>query len=302
MKLDEAFITNLVSQKIPMINEWLDSLYLELDKHTQSEVSENRQLKSERTGYSFFEDLTRGYIVHHPMSKEYSGDTQYLLGMYLRALKQLTGLDTLHLYNCITTEQEINQAYYHYSSVILGRVYSIYVNTYFPVTAYLRLSHTGEIISDKLNLSRSGAAEPLYLVPTLINIDTSAASLDIQQLRVLEEAKDKISNLVEFVELVIETNLGVDVAVIEIDQLSRMQEKDYIYTRKNPSVGAFYSRYSPKLIEVLTNVAVSEDSNYFIKREALRKYPAKSIADAAKIYLKNFTYDKDDILDKRLWI
>ena len=58
----------------------------------------------------------------------------------------------------------------------------------------------------------------------------------------------------------------------------------------------------PKLIQFLTDTLVSNDSNLEIKREALKKYPADSVAQAARKYLKeyNFCYDIDDFIDKRL--
>ena len=50
MTLEEAFITNLVNQQIPMINEWLESMHLSIDRHTQSESSPSRDIRSEFSG------------------------------------------------------------------------------------------------------------------------------------------------------------------------------------------------------------------------------------------------------------
>lgn len=308
MTLEEAFITNLVNQQIPMINEWLESMHLSIDRHTQSESSPSRDIRSEFSGYSLFDTLKRGYISHKPTSSKYSGDTHYLLGMYLRALKQLKDLDAMGLYNCISSTSESGPNKYHVASIISKRVYAIYANTPFNISLEIRYKNHDEILA-KTGVTRLNPKSPVYILPYFGGLSEEELSF-IQNIpyKILPLKVGETENyaLQEFLEGTLITNLDVESAIIEIGSLSELLGKfrtgDFSNWTKSPQVGAFYSRYSPKLIQFLTDTLVSNDSNLEIKREALKKYPADSVAQAARKYLKeyNFCYDIDDFIDKRL--
>lgn len=316
MTLEEAFITNLVYDKIPMINEWITSMKLEIEKNLhlenfeyKNENSESTQFKSGFSGYSLGEELSRGYLQHRPNSIEYSSETHYLLGMYLRAVKQLKNLDAMHLYNCVTSSKQENTRYIYSAPIILNRVYSVYVSSMLPIKVYLYNSALNEKLADSestINIKFSNNASTF--IAYIEESEDEAAKIDT----VFKIEKKKFNtNLEEFLELRIETPTELNVAVIEGDySLSGSQirvpvdnsSSKVIIKNNSLYAGAFYSKYSPKLIEFLLNTAVTEDSNFEIKKTALSLYPEKSIAAAAKKYLieKNFKYDIDDFIDKRL--
>lgn len=308
MTLEESFITNLVSQQIPMINEWLMSMHLSIDRHTQLESSVNRDISSEFSGYSLFDSLGRGYIYYKPSAEKYSSETHYLLGMYLRALKQLKNLDALGLYNCISSSSNSGPNKYHTASIISKRVYAIYANTLFDISLNFKYSTSDEILAST-KITKINPKSPCYVLPYFGSL-TEEESEFIQNIPfdILPLNLGEIENyaLQEFLECTLVTNLGVNAAVVEVGLLSELIEEfkigDFSKWTKSPQVGAFYSKYSPKLIQFLTDTLVSDESNTEIKKEALRKYPEKSIATAARKYLKeyNFYYDIDDFIDKRL--
>lgn len=312
MTLEEAFITNLVCDKIPMINEWITSMKLEIEQNLQLENYKNTdasiKFNSGFSGYSLGENLNRGYLQHNPNSIEYSSETHYLLGMYLRALKQLKNLDALHLYNCVISSKQENTRHIYSAPIILNRVYSIYVSSILPIKVYLYNSALNEklnIPESTINIKISNSASTLIALTK----DFETAS----QIDTVFKVDDTTfnNNLEEFLELRIETPVELEVAVIEGNySLSGSQirvpvndtSSKVILKNNSLYTGAFYSKYSPKLIEFLLNTAVTEDSNSEIKKAALKLYPEKSISAAAKKYLveKKFKYDIDDFIDKRL--
>ena len=308
MTLEEAFIANLVNQQIPMINEWLESMHLSINKHTQSESSLSRNISSEFSGYSLFDTLGRGYISHRPTSSKYSSDTHYLLGMYLRALKQLKGLDAMGLYNCVSSTSESGPDKCHLAVIISKRVYAIYANTPFNISLEIKYKKSSEILA-RTGITRLNPKSPVYVLPYFGDLSEEEL-LFIQNIpyKILPLKLGEVENyaLQEFLECMLTTNLDVASAIIEVGSLSELLEKfkngDFSNWTKSPQVGAFYSKYSPKLVQFLTNTLISNDSNLEIKREALKKYPADSVAQAARKYLKeyNFYYDIDDFIDKRL--
>lgn len=288
------YISNLVNQKIPMPNSWQVNIGLEVQSSKQIEFDE--KAISERTGYTFLDDLSRGYISHKPKAYSYSGDTHYLLGMYLRALKELKGLDYLPFYNCVTRVETKHLRQISYAPVMRGKVYSIFYDSMFPAIIDVRYSHTGaSLLPAKKSISKP--SDSAYNVKIDFDID---------------------ENLVEYVELVIETNKNIDVAVIEGEYhsypsclifdsglTSRVQGviqgdgSTKTLSKLFPKIGKTKENWSPKLIQCLLGISVSDTSDIEIKRDLLATFTGSTVEDAVKNNIRGF-YDVNGYSDKRL--
>ena len=286
MTLEEAFISNLVSEKIPMINQWTESIGLSIKNHTQFELK--NQENYEKTGYSLLDNLTRGYLAHKQDSLKYSERTHYLLGMYLRALKELKNLNAMPLYNCITGYSVKGPKHVLRAPIISKRLYYIFINTYMFTDIQVCYSTDDTALTESKTFKIESYRKPLKLYIAENENDPDIPS-DAEVLVLNDSFKE---NLAEFLELRVTVNSNVTAAVIE-------GPYDFDY---NPLIGYTGAKYSPRLIEFLADVSITEDSNEAIKNEVLKKYPGKSISEVAKTYLKenNYTYDIGNFIDKRL--
>lgn len=296
MTLAEYYITNLVSERIPMINEWAKMTGLQIHSSTQTEqTSFVDSVISERSGYSMLDRLERAYLSHEVSSLEYSDETHYLLGMYLRALKELEGLDYMHLYNCVQYSEVIGSKRYWHVPIVYGRTYTLKANTYEPIEIDLKYSNKSDSLFENTKiLSTSGSSTAIILGSTGNAIDWNL----INRQQIFDE----------FLELVVITRPNIQVAVVE-GSFSNLipgrvkvciENCDFIEISKTvPSILCNYKRFSDKLIELLLDTAITEKSNDSIKEKALQLYPANSIKEAAKFYTIG-TYDIDGYIDKRL--
>lgn len=147
-----------------MPNSWQKSLALEVLKTKQNEFAIEEipvldgegniirkqdlftDITAERTGYSFLDKLQRGYISHHSKSFEYTDDTQYLLGMFLRALKYHKNLDYLSVFNCVVREEIEKPRKKSYIPIVIGETYSLFIQATSYVFIVIQNSLTGDIL------------------------------------------------------------------------------------------------------------------------------------------------------------
>lgn len=198
-KLIIGFLNNLVRERIPMPNSWQKSMGLSVQPFSQDEYAPAGEITvvAENTGYAFLDKLQRGYISHKHRTFEYSGDTQYLLGMYLRALKKMTGMNLMPFYNCVNEiESKVNQAIFH-APIVAGEAYSIYCDTTFPITMEVVYTNTNSIIFKKQIRSCSSNRPFVY--------DTS----------VIESMEGYDENSLEYLELRFTTRGITNLSVIE---------------------------------------------------------------------------------------
>lgn len=308
MTLTEAYLTSLVNQRIPMINEWLDSLGLEITgnleiKSKRKEWIEDRGEDTNKvfySGYKTFDKLNRGYISHKQVSMEYSDETHYLLGHYLRALRDIKNLDYMHLYNCVMSKEIKNNEITWRIPIIKGRCYKVWINTI--LTARYSVRET--LTLDKSKLSKEayirtfGVNNPIIFVTDNKNVvGDNIIKIDYEEEN-LEKIKNN-PNYDEFYELDIITGANAAVSAIEMT----MESDENIYFEKNPVayplISVTFERYSPKLIELLLNTGITDQSNYKIKETALNKYSSPSIKSLARNKTPG-RYDIDDYVDKRI--
>lgn len=290
MTLAEYYITNLVSERIPMINEWAKMIGLQIHTTTQTEQSAiPASVIAENSGYKMFDKIERAFLSHEVSSLSYSDETHYLLGMYLRALKEIDNLDYMHLYSCIQYSEVIGSKKLWHAPVIFGRTYSVKVNTYWPITVNLKYSNTGISLTGDLLLKTTGSNSSVIL-------GSAGNVIDWEKLE-----RNEIFD--EFLELVITTRPEVQASVVEGSFANltpgKMKSIDGYVCKTIPSVLCNYRRFSTKLVELLLETAITEDSNSAIKTRALQLYPADSIEEAARKYT-NGIYDVDGFIDKRL--
>lgn len=308
MTLTEAYLTSLVNQRIPMINEWLDSLGLEITgnleiKSKRKEWIEDRGEGTNKvfySGYQTFDKLNRGYISHKQVSMEYSDETHYLLGHYLRALRDIKNLDYMHLYNCVMSKEMKNNEITWRIPIIKGRCYKVWINTILTARYFVRETLT----LDKSKLSKEayirtfGVNNPIIFVTDNKNVvGDNIIKIDYEEEN-LEKIKNN-PNYDEFYELDIITGANAAVSAIEMT----MESDENIYFEKNPVayplISVTFERYSPKLIELLLNTGITDQSNYKIKETALNKYSSPSIKSLARNKTPG-RYDIDDYVDKRI--
>lgn len=308
MTLTEAYLTSLVNQRIPMINEWLDSLGLEITgnleiKSKRKEWIEDRGEDTNKvfySGYQTFDKLNRGYISHKQVSMEYSDETHYLLGHYLRALRDIKNLDYMHLYNCVMSKEIKNNEITWRIPIIKGRCYKVWINTILTARYFVRETLT----LDKSKLSKEayirtfGVNNPIIFVTDNKNVvGDNIIKIDYEEEN-LEKIKNN-PNYDEFYELDIITGANAAVSAIEMT----MESDENIHFEKNPVayplISVTFERYSPKLIELLLNTGITDQSNYKIKETALNKYSSPSIKSLARNKTPG-RYDIDDYVDKRI--
>lgn len=195
MSMFEDYLQNLVKERIPMPNSWQKSMALEVLKTQQNEfLMEKTQITSkvaERTGYTFLDKLERGYISHNSRSFEYTDDTQYLLGMFLRALKYHKDLDYLSVFNCITSEEIEAPRKRSYIPIVIGESYSIFVQATSYVKLTIENSLTNEVIK---TIPFEKSANKAFIVRT-------------DDLQINE-------NLLEYLRLVIDTEQDINVTAV----------------------------------------------------------------------------------------
>lgn len=308
MTLTEAYLTSLVNQRIPMINEWLDSLGLEITGNLEikSKRKEWIEDKGEDTnkvfysGYQTFDKLNRGYISHKQVSMEYSDETHYLLGHYLRALRDIKNLDYMHLYNCVMSKEIKNNEITWRIPIIKGRCYKVWINTILTARYFVRETLT----LDKSKLSKEdyirtfGVNNPIIFVTDNKNVvGDNIIKIDYEEENL--EKTENNPNYDEFYELDIITGTNAAVSAIEMT----MESDEDTYFEKNPVayplISATFERYSPKLIELLLNTGITDQSNYKIKETALNRYSSPSIKSLARNKTPG-RYDIDDYVDKRI--
>ena len=209
--------------------------------------------------------------------------------MYLRALKEIDNLDYMHLYNCIQYSEVVGSKKLCHVPVIFGRTYSVKVNTYRPITVNLKYSNTNISLTGDLLLKTTGSNSAIIL-------GSAGNVIDWNKLE-----RNEIFD--EFLELVITTRPDVQASVVEGSFANltpgKMNSADGDVCKTVPSVLCNYRRFSTKLIELLLETAITEDSNSTIKTKALQLYPANSIEEAARKYTDGI-YDVDGFIDKRL--
>lgn len=190
-----GFLNNLVRERIPMPNSWQKSMGLSVQPFSQDEF--DSIARAENTGYAFLDKLQRGYISHKQRTFEYSGDTQYLLGMYLRALKKMKGIDLMPFYNCVTeTESSTNQKVFH-APIVVGEKYSIYCDSTLPIKLEAIYTNT-EIVLYSEQIRKCSSDRPFVF-------DSSA----------LESASEYDENSLEYIELRLTTRGLTNLTVLE---------------------------------------------------------------------------------------
>ena len=289
----KAYLNNLVNQRIPMPNSWMRSMGLGIENTKRIEF--DSKVHSENTGYSMFDSLNRGYISHKPKMFEYSSETHYLLGMYLRALRDLKGINYLPFYNCVNKTEEIRHTRYSYAPIILGEKYSIFADSILPLKLSVRYSHNGQVLLSR-PLNRISTNRPIIF--------------DSKEITGVSE------NLLEYLELVLESTSNIEVSVLEgIYQgsgvapifegtISAMRRYDESTAGKTniliPKLSKEHDSYSSKLIQCLLGLSVSDQSNSEIRQELISAFGnASTVSDTVRKNTKGL-YDIDGNSDRRL--
>lgn len=302
----DKFIANLVNQKIPMPNSWQESLQLKIDSTKQSEF--DAIATQELTGYKLTDSLDRGYIKHTPMSNDYSSDTQYLLGMYLRALRDIKRINLMPFYNCVTSEKSEGAINVSYATVLNGYTYAIYIDTQISPKVYLRYSNNGERIGGCEYLTRKNANGKFIFICNRTDIkpelqeylELVIESPNFQSVSVLEDIsvddynngkKSMYEDLIA--QPVFENSLSGKIKY-QNGSVKVLHQSELF-----PSLMKNHTRWSNKLIQCLLDVSINEDSPREIKQLLLNKFSGSSVSESARVNTPG-VYDINDYTDKRL--
>lgn len=192
----EGFLNNLISQRIPMVNSWSKNLGVEIDKNTRKEIKTT--LKTEKSGYAFLSTINRGYISYKQKRLGLTSDSRYLLGMFLRALREIKGLNLMPFFDCVSETEIIPPERITKAPIVFGEKYSIFADSTMPVNIYLEYLNTDlESIKKQIYSGAISSRRP-------VRVDT----------RQIPEATVP-ENLIEYVNLTVVSKPSVTVRILE---------------------------------------------------------------------------------------
>ena len=264
MRLFDRYLMACTNQRIPMPAVWQESLGLRLDKTKQESIEGTNSM--ENTGYLFQQDdpLERGFVNHTSRTKTRTSKNDYIMQLYLQAIKYHKGEDYTSYFLPSETVYEFPN-YITRVPVILGETYSIYGATTLPIRVLIYSELTG-------------STEPLYDSNSTV---LEPASLSFLRQKVIDTTflcSAALQGLEEYLIMEVIGNVGVAIVSGSYDLLPLQKEDDLnvssfgarfiegrnadlLYPACLPSVAYFQKPYSEKLIPSLLGINITDNSS-----------------------------------------
>lgn len=268
MKLFERYLMACTNQRIPMPNAWQTSLGLSLCATKQLVTS--GQASVESTGYAFQQDdsIQRGFVNHVSRTKTRTKVNDYIMQLYLQAIKYHKGEDYSSYFLPSTTHYEFPH-YVTETPVIMGEAYSIYGSTTLPVRVLLYSEVLG------------GVAQPVYDTEVCLGVTAKGCSMSSLRQYVVDTAQiyfedSQFEGVEEYFVLRVVANVGVAIIPGQYNCLNLgaaparqgfdahtvvTDEPSVTYPAQLPSVAYTGRAYANKLIPALLGINITSNSS-----------------------------------------
>lgn len=274
MRLFDKYLISIANQRIPMPSDWQESLGLFIQTNSQLQASLNGATPLH--GYNFQQSdvLQRGYLSNEVRTCDLvsNRDLHYLLQLYLAAIKYHTGKDyTSYFPISVTTVDAGSGLHITTAPVILGKTYSFYARTMYPIKVEVYLS---DILSEPIYSTVFSSSSPV--LPLVLRTSRDWLQFAIPG----QSSKRDYSYAETFAIFKVSADVPVVILPGEFAPLCVVSGVSNPHKLPIPSVGYSGAPYADKLIPSLLGINCPNDPPNELVEQILTRLGATDIEEA----------------------